>query len=316
MTRRQKIVAAVTCVLAFGLLLAPLIPAWLFWRRIHQFEQAVGVSDAGYFHEPGDLQSAGTNVGIRYSGNPAIRDALGGTASGLFSDVDAVSISHLNCEKLNALRYVSETRNLILTGPTGSSCPQFQAPPLFRLEVLRLEQTGLDDDALGQLTVGRRLKSLQIINESAISDSGLRLVASNSHLEELFLSAVPAIDGELRNSVELFDTLQTVTLMGGRFGDRAASQLVKIESLLQVVWIRGSLTDEGVDRLARQENLRSLWIVDCPVTDASVDRLIGMQQLEELVLRTGISKAAIERFRAARPDCRVIATGLVVVGAT
>ena len=154
MTRKQKIVAAITVVLSLGLLSAPFITAWLFWHRIRQFEQAVGVSDSWDFREPGDLMRAGTNVGIRYSGNPAIRDALGGMVSGLFSDVDAVSISNLNCEKLNALQFVNETRMLRLAAPVGSNCPDFTSPPFDRLEVLSLERTGLGDAVLDQLAAG------------------------------------------------------------------------------------------------------------------------------------------------------------------
>ena len=136
MTRKQKIVAAITAVLGLGLLLAPFIPAWLFWHRIHQFEQAVGVSDAWYFREPNDLLRLGKHIGIRYVGNPTFRQLLGDTLSGGFSEVDAVEIEEPTRNKLQALKFVNDTRWLHIKGSSSDDCADAVYPPFSRLELL------------------------------------------------------------------------------------------------------------------------------------------------------------------------------------
>ena len=307
MTRKQKAVAAVTAILGLGLLLAPFIPVWLFWHRIHQFEQAADVSDAWHFREPDDLMRTGTNVGIRYSGNPAIRDLLGGTVSGLFSDVDAVSISNLNCEKLNALQFVSETRMLRLAAPVGSNCADFTSPPFDRLEVLSLERTGLGDAVLDQLAAGGNLKFLQLQNEGAISNEALHRAVRNSQLGHLVLRDVPGIDGQFFDATQTLSGLQSITLGGDQFGDATAIQLAEIDSLAEAQFLYAALTDEGVRRLSKRQTLRSLLISDCPITDASIAHLIAMPNLEWLILRADISDEAIEKFRTVRPDCQLTA---------
>jgi hypothetical protein len=307
MTRKQKIVAAITVVLGLGLLLAPFIPAWLFWRRIHQFEQVTGVSDAWYFHEPGDGLGPGTDVGIRYSGNPAFRDFLGGTLSGLSARVEAVSITHLNCEKLNALRFVNETRMLRLVAPAGSSCPAFTSPPFDRLEFLSLEGAGLGDAVLNQLAAGGKLRSLYLHNENAISNEALHHALKNNELVDLSLRYVPGFDGQFPEAAETLSGLQSVTLSGDQFGDAAAAQLAEIDSLVDVQFLDAALTDEGVSRLAQCQTVRSMLISDCSITDISIDYFITMPNLELLSLRADISDEAIEQFRTARPNCKLAA---------
>lgn len=294
-------------VLGLGLLLAPFIPAWLFWRRIHQFEQAVGVSDAWHYRETDDPIRTGTNVGIRYSGNPAFRDILGSTLSGLPSHVEAVSITHFNCEKLNALQFVNETRMLRLAAPAGSSCPDFKSPPLDQLEVLSLEWTGLGDAVFSQLTSGGKLKSLHLLNERAISNEALRRAVRNNELVHLSLRGVPGVDGQFPKAAETLSGLQSVTLKGAQFGDATAAQLAEIDSLVDAQFFHAALTDEGVSRLSKCQTLRSMVISDCPITDASIDHLIAMPNLELLAILADISDEAIEKFRAARPDCRLTA---------
>ena len=307
MTRKQKTVATITVVLGLGLLLAPFIPAWLFWHRIRQFEQAVGVSDAWYFTKSDDLLHLGKHIGIRYVGNPAFRQVLGDTLSGTFSEVNAVVIEEPTRNKLKALKFVDDTKRLHVKGPATDDCVGVIYPPLSRLEVLTFWETGLDDTALEEIASGNSLTSLSLVGAPAVSSEGLQRTASRNSIKALFLSGVPGIDGLFPEAEKTFDNLKTATLSGRQFGDATAAQLAKIKSLTLIQWTRGALTDDGVEQLTNCDSLRGLWIIDCPITDAAVDYLRGMPKLEELVLRADISDEAIEKFRAARPDCQLTA---------
>lgn len=277
MTRKQKIVAAITVVLSLGLLLAPFIPAWLFWHRIRQFEQAVGVSDVCQFRERGDPLQTGTHVGVRYTGNTAFRQFLGDTLSGGFNEVDAVGIEAVSRGRLNALRFISEARILRLVGPMTDDKLEIQLPAFPRMEVVTLQLTGLDDSVFVQLTESGKFTALSLVGEDAVSGQAVQRAARQNPLEYLMLFDVPAVDEQIFNAEDVFEELQTISLEGSQFGDTAAARLAKLDSLVLVQWGNGALTDEGVNQLARNETIRGLWIVDCPITDASIDYLIGMR---------------------------------------
>lgn len=92
--------------------------------------------------------------------------------------------------------------------------------------------------------------------------------------------------------------------------DRGLERLVEViqnAGTIQSLDLIGvSITDEGGRRLGELRSLHSLSLSGTAVGDETAKALANCSQLESLSLdETPVSKAALERLRAALPDCKI-----------
>jgi hypothetical protein len=84
--------------------------------------------------------------------------------------------------------------------------------------------------------------------------------------------------------------------------------LTKLPKLRRVsLWHSARIDDKSAQYLLRMKTLEVLDLSDTNVTDALLDQLAGMKQLKTLFIAGAkVSQERVERFRKARPDCRVM----------
>jgi hypothetical protein len=73
------------------------------------------------------------------------------------------------------------------------------------------------------------------------------------------------------------------------------------------VWQSDRIDDKAGEFLLRLRNLEALDLSDTRITDALLDQLSTLDQLKLLVVAgTKVTPAGLERFRKARPACKLI----------
>jgi internalin A len=137
--------------------------------------------------------------------------------------------------------------------------------------------TDVNIESLAALT---QLEALNI-GGSSVSDAGMKSLAALVNLRELDLSRME-ITAKGLAPLSAMTKLRRLNLWGcERVDDKAVESLGPLEIL--------DLSDTGV-------------------TDKALDRLEAMTSLKKLFVGGRVTPARVERFRKARPDCRVIWT--------
>lgn len=103
-----------------------------------------------------------------------------------------------------------------------------------------------------------------------------------------------------------FQNLHCIRLDGTEITDKGLANLKQLPRLSMLSLSNTQITDAGVKELASFPRLSLIHLDETPVTDACLDHLQGLASLHWLTLyQTSVSKEAVEKFSAARPNVRV-----------
>jgi hypothetical protein len=130
----------------------------------------------------------------------------------------------------------------------------------FHLKAASFIHTDLNDDRMKYLANLTRLASLTIAETPALTDAGIKYVASMPEMESLLLRDTGVGD----DSLKLF----------GRLSELRALDLSSTR-----------VTDAGLPALSGLKKLQWLVLMDVPVTDDGVVKLQGLSSLKQLTLR-------------------------------
>jgi hypothetical protein len=102
--------------------------------------------------------------------------------------------------------------------------------------------------------------------------------------------------------------LQTLDLSKMDITAAGLEPLTKLPTLRRVsLWRSVRVDDKAAEYLAQMKTLAVLDLSDTSVTDKLLDQLVAMKQLKTiLVAGAKVTPEGVERFRKARPDCRVV----------
>lgn len=175
------------------------------------------------------------------------------------------------------------------------------------LKKLNLMRIGVDDAALKNFENCKQLRDVRL-RGTAVDGSGLvSLVGSKDTLTYLDLNETAFGSDAMANLVP-FTNLETLELWFARITDDDLAQLAgmtKLKSLNLEQCTR--VTSAGMDHLLKLPALEVLNLKQTRVEDEALDVLAKCSKLKELDLRnTSIGDEALEKFKAAKPDCKVI----------
>jgi hypothetical protein len=101
--------------------------------------------------------------------------------------------------------------------------------------------------------------------------------------------------------------LKAIVLEESHVTDVGIADICRIERL-EVLGLSRDSTDKCVEHVLKLKTLRNLYIGRTAITDEGFVRFAGLKELKQIVMRGGqFSPAAINRFRAASPNCKVSA---------
>jgi Leucine-rich repeat (LRR) protein len=184
------------------------------------------------------------------------------------------------------------------------------------LEELHIGGDKMTGRALPLLRLVPRLKNLDV-NGSQRTDSGrwglmltdvnVESLSALTQLEVLNMGGALVTDAGMK-ALEPLVNLQALDLSRMDITAQGLEPLTKLPKLRRVsLWHSVRVDDKAAQYLLRMKTLEVLDLSDTNVTDALLDQLAGMKQLKTLfVAGAKVTQERVERFRKARPDCRVV----------
>jgi internalin A len=205
-----------------------------------------------------------------------------------------VGFSRVNDDGFDALASLEKLEELHIGGDkmTGLALPLLRMlPALKRLDVNGSQRT--DSGRWGLMLTDVNIESLSALTQlealnmggAMVTDAGMKALAPLVNLQILDLSRMD------------------ITAQG-------LEPLTKLPKLRRVnLWQSARVDDKAAQYLLRMKNIETLDLSDTSVTDALLDQLQGMKQLKSLFLAGAkVTAESVERFRKARPGCRVVWT--------
>lgn len=203
-----------------------------------------------------------------------------------------VGCSRVNDDGFDALASLERLEELHIGGDkmTGRALPLLRLlPSLKRLDVNGSQRT--DSGRWGLMLTDVNVESVGALTQltalnmggALVTDAGMKALEPLVHLETLDLSKMD------------------ITAAG-------LEPLTKLPKLRRVsLWRSVRVDDKAAEYLTRMKTLEVLDLSDTSVTDKLLDQLVGMKPLKTLVVAGAkVTPAGVERFRKARPDCRVV----------
>jgi Leucine-rich repeat (LRR) protein len=170
--------------------------------------------------------------------------------------------------------------------------------------------------ALPLLRLLPNLKSLNV-NGSQRTDSGrwglmltdvnIESIAALTQLEVLNMGGSIVSDPGMK-SLESLLNLQELDLSRMELSEKGLEPLAKLPKLRRLsLWENARIDDRALQPLLALKNVDTLDLGDTSIGDAVLAGLEGMKSLKMLMVNgTKVTPAAIEHFRKARPDCRLM----------
>ncbi len=144
-----------------------------------------------------------------------------------------------------------------------------------RLESATFIHCDLNDDRMQYLAGLGDLTSLNIVDTPAVTDAGIKKIASLRNLVGLLLSGTGVGDAGLREIGRLPE-LATLDLSHTQITDAGLPALNGLDKLQWLVLIGTAVTDDGVARLGGLSSLRQLTLKGSKVTDKGKAQLMKM----------------------------------------
>ena len=184
------------------------------------------------------------------------------------------------------------------------------------IEELHIGGNKMSGLALPLLRLLPNLKHLNV-NGSQRTDSGrwgmmltdvnIESIAALTQLEALNMGGSIVSDAGMK-SLEPLANLQTLDLSRMELSDKGLEPLAKLPKLRRLsLWENPRIDDRALQPLLALKSVETLDLGDTNIGDSVLAGLEGMKQLKLLVVSgTKVTPAAVDRFRKARPDCRLM----------
>ncbi|HEU5004124.1 MAG TPA: hypothetical protein VFW71_15280 [Actinomycetota bacterium] len=172
------------------------------------------------------------------------------------------------------------------------------------LVALDLWGAEVDDDAMFAVAACRNLEALDLWG-TRVGPAGLARLGCLAGLRRLTAPGDSWGD-DAAAGLGLFPGLHVLDLSGTMIGDQGIDRMDGVPLLTRLSLWGTRVTDRALPLLARLPRLSGLDLGDTAVTDAGLDALVGLRRLRSVSLQDAlVSREGLERFRAARPDCRI-----------
>jgi hypothetical protein len=184
------------------------------------------------------------------------------------------------------------------------------------IEELHIGGNKMSGLALPLLRLLPNLKHLNV-NGSQRTDSGrwglmltdvnIESIAALTQLEVLNMGGAIVSDVGMK-ALESLVNLNTLDLSRMELSDKGLEPLAKLPKLRRLdLWENPRIDDRALQPLLALKTVETLDLGDTNIGDAVLAGLEAMKQLKMLVVSgTKVTPAGIERFRKARPDCRLM----------
>ena len=166
-------------------------------------------------------------------------------------------------------------------------------PQLPRLRRMQFNGRRMSNDVLAQLTT-RMPQLVELdLNQSQVTDEGLRHLANLPKLGDLQLQRTHIGDDGMARLVRV-KQLQSIDLERTRVGDAGMAYLAKIAQLEELKLGHTEVTDVGMRHIGRLTNLKILDLRETSVGNQGLCHLARLKNLEVLDLRaTNVSDAGL-----------------------
>jgi Leucine Rich Repeat (LRR) protein len=139
-----------------------------------------------------------------------------------------------------------------------------------------------DDAELIKLAVPLKRLAVAWLNDSQVTDAGVRKLASLTGLKRL-------------------------NLCNSKLTDAGVEDLAGFQQLEDLYLGFTQVTDDGIKDLVLLKQLKTLDLTSTRVTDAGLNDLSSLTQLQTLFLNeTRVSEAGLAELRRALPSCRIL----------
>jgi internalin A len=184
------------------------------------------------------------------------------------------------------------------------------------LEELHIGGDKMSGLALPLLRLLPALKHLDV-NGSQRTDSGrwglmltdvnIESIAALTQLETLNMGGAIVSDVGIKLITDLVN-LQTLDLSRMEITSQGLEPVAKLPKLRKLnLWQSARIDDKAAAHLLAMKSLEEVDLGDTGISDATLDQLEGMKRLKVLLVSgTNVTPERVERFRKARPDCRVM----------
>ena len=184
------------------------------------------------------------------------------------------------------------------------------------LEELHIGGDKMSGLALPLLRLLPALKHLDV-NGSQRTDSGrwglmltdvnIESIAALTQLETLDIGGAIVSDVGMKAITPMIN-LQTLDLSRMEITSRGLEPLTKLPKLRKLnLWQSTRIDDQAASYLLAMKSLEEVDLGDTSISDATLDQLEAMNRLKVLLVSgTKVTPERVERFRKARPDCRVM----------
>jgi Leucine-rich repeat (LRR) protein len=184
------------------------------------------------------------------------------------------------------------------------------------LEELHIGGDKMSGLALPLLRLLPALKHLDV-NGSQRTDSGrwglmltdvnIENIAALTQLETLNMGGAIVSDVGMKAITPMVN-LHTLDLSRMEITSQGLEPVTKLPKLRKLnLWQCARIDDKAVAHVLAMKGLEELDLGDTSVTDATLDQLEGMKRLKVLLVSgTNVTPERVERFRKARPDCRIL----------
>ena len=231
-------------------------------------------------------------------------DTMRGVAT--LSQLESLTIAAPNVTAAGyaQLQHLTELRELSLNHEkTIDDSATVAFPHLHHLRTLSLMKTSVSDITLARLAQLTELEEL-ILLETNISDQGMESLADLRNLKTLYLARTEVGDAGMEALAGL-PQLKTLYAPHTQIGNAGVASLARLPSLTYLNLGGTKITDAALPTLSGMTQLKNLTLWPCDITDEGLPHLTNLQNLRELGIGPDISKEAVNRLRAALPNCNI-----------
>jgi hypothetical protein len=162
---------------------------------------------------------------------------------------------------------------------------------------------GVSDDAQMEYLKGLPNVEFLDLDDTQITDTGLRQLAGLTQLRVLSLRHTKTTDEGLTGIVRL-PRLERLVLDDTGITDAGVKQLSRVPQLQGLSLDNTLVTDAGMAPLAGMTHLEGLWLDKTQITDAGLVHLKGLSRLLTMYLvETRVTKEGVADLQKALPNC-------------
>ena len=163
----------------------------------------------------------------------------------------------------------------------------------------------VNDQRVATLTDGRQVTDL-CLGGTQVTTEGLVSLPELPDLNWLDLAGLPVDDPTLNRLLRSSQAITRLNIERTAITDAVSDSIQQLKNLRELDVSSTRVGDRLAVSLSRCLDLRVLWASATPMTDSAATALEGQPKLERIDLQlSGVSPAAVERLRKARPQLDV-----------